>query len=59
MTLRAIVGNDSLSSIPGEYSVVVTDDSDCIGRISLYKIEVLEMINSKKVNVYPNRLIIF
>ena len=54
-----IVGaNDSLfePSLPGEYSVVVTDDSDCIGESSLYKIEVLEMINwaSEEVNVYPN-----
>lgn len=54
-----IVGaNDSLfePSLPGEYSVVVTDDSDCIGESSLYKIEVLEMINwaREEVNVYPN-----
>ncbi len=55
---QIIGANDSLfePSLPGKYSVVVTDDSDCIGESSLYKIEVLEMTNwaSEKVNIYPN-----
>ena len=58
-----IVGaNDSLFEpiLPGEYSVVVTDDLDCIGESSVYKIEVLEMINwyIDEVNIFPNPLII-
>ena len=50
--------NDSLfePSFPGEYSVVVTDDLNCIGESSVYKIEVLEMINwyIDEVNIFPN-----
>jgi len=43
-------------ALPGVYSVVVTDDTDCIGESSLYKIEVLAMSNwdSDLVDVYPN-----
>ena len=55
---QIIGANDSLfePSLPGEYSVVVTDDSDCIGESSIFIIEVLEMSNwaSKEVNIYPN-----
>ncbi len=50
--------NDSLydPALPGDYSVVVTDDTDCIGESSFYNIEVLAMSNwdSDLVNVYPN-----
>lgn len=55
---QIIGANDSLfePSLPGEYSIVVTDDSGCIGESSLFLIEVLEMSNwaFKEVNIYPN-----
>lgn len=55
---QVLGATDSLyvPTFPGVYSVVVTDDTNCTGESSLYKIEVLAMSNwnSDLVDVYPN-----